>query len=194
MPTAATKTASPQRRRFTVEEYHRMAQADIIDSEDRVELLDGHIYNISPIGSAHASCVDRLTRLFVLKAHEQATVRVQNPIRIDRNSEPEPDLALVHPDDEAYKGRPPRPNEVLLLVEVAGESLPYDRDVKLPLYARAQIPEVWIVALEEEQIHVYRQPKETHYAEHTTRERGEALTFSALPDLNSIRGTAVFGE
>ncbi len=171
-----------------------MAQADIIDSEDRVELLDGHIYTMSPIGSQHAACVRRLTRLFVQRVESQALVSVQNPIRLTSNSEPEPDISLLSPRNDEYGTRHPHPEEALFLVEVSGETLSFDRNVKLPLYAQAQIPEVWIVALDEEQIHVYRQPKENHYAEHTTRERGEKLTVSALPDIDSIQGAAVLGE
>lgn len=193
MPTAATKTAPPQRRRFTVDEYHQMAEAGILRPNDRVELLDGHIYTMSPIGSKHAACVRRLNRLFFKQAEPHALVSVQNPIQLTPDSEPEPDVALLAPRDDDYASRHPRPDEVFLLVEVSGETLTFDREVKLPLYAQAQIPEVWIVALEEEQIHVYRQPDDAHYADHTICEREDDLTIRTLEDVAPIPGEEILG-
>ena len=188
----ATAATSPRTRRFTVSEYHRMAEAGILGDDDRVELLHGQIYVMSPIGSQHAACVDRLTRLFVLAVHDQAVVRIQNPILVDPSSEPEPDVALVAPK-EAYAARHPRPDEVMLIVEVSGSTLAFDRKKKLPLYAQAGIPEVWIVALDEDQIHAHRQPEDGTYAEHETYERGDTLAVQALSDAGPFAVEDVLG-
>src|SRR5690554_3847041 len=140
---------APAERRFTVEEYHAMARAGILTEDDRVELLEGRIVTMSPIGSRHVEVVRRLTELFILRAREHAIVSAQNPVRLDRHSEPEPDLALLV-RKEAYAARHPRPDEVLLLIEVAASTLAFDLREKVPLYARAGIGEVWVVALDEE--------------------------------------------
>jgi len=189
----STTAQPPTTRRFTVSEYHRMAEAGILGEDDRVELLHGQIYVISPIGSQHAACVDRLARLFFTAVGtDEARVRIQNPILIDPSSELEPDVALVEPK-EAYAARHPRPHEVMLLVEGSGSTLAFDRKKKLPLYAQAGIPEVWIVALDEDQIHAHRQPEEGTYAEHETCERGNVLTVQALPDVGLFDADDVLG-
>jgi Uma2 family endonuclease len=189
----STTAQPPETRRFTVSEYHRMAEAGILDEDDPVELIDGQIYVMSPIGSQHAACVDRLTRLFILAFHDRASVRTQNPILLAPNSEPEPDVALLAPRDDAYAARHPRPDEVMLIVEVSGSSLEFDQTTKLPLYAQAGIPEVWIAALDEDRLHVYRQPSASGYAEHATRERGDTLTVHALPDAGPFTVEDVLG-
>ena len=121
-------------RLFTVSEYHAMVPAGVLCENDRVELIRGQIIPMSPIGSRHANCVDHLTELFIVRVRPQATVRVQNPIRLGNHSEPQPDLTLLIPK-EIYAARHPRPDEVLLLVEVAVTSVDFDRQVKVPLYA-----------------------------------------------------------
>ena len=180
-------------RRFTVSEYHRMAEAGILFEDDPVELIEGQIYVMSPIGSQHAACVDRLNRLFMRAVEDQAIVRVQNPILIDGQSEPEPDVALLAPREDDYAARHPRPSEVQLVVEVSGSTLEFDQEKKVPLYAQAGIPEVWIVALDEDRIHIYRDPQTTDYAEHATVDRGDALTVQALPDAGSFAAEDVLG-
>lgn len=190
---AVSTTISPRTRRFTVSEYHRMAEAGILGEDDPVELLHGQIYVMSPIGSQHAACVNRLTRLFVLAARNQAIVHVQNPILLDPASEPEPGVALLAPRDDAYAARHPRPDEVMLVVEVCGSTLAFDRDVKLPLYARAGIPEVWLVALDEDRVHIYRRPDADRYADHATHERDGTLTVQALPDAGPFAVRDVLG-
>lgn len=183
----------PTPRQFTVSEYHRMVEAGILGEDDRVELIDGQIYVMSPIGSQHAACVDRLTRLFILAVHDRASVRVQNPILLTPDSEPEPDVALLTLREDAYAARHPRPNEVMLIVEVSGASLEFDQTTKLPLYAQAGIPEVWIVALQADQLHIYREPSASGYAEHTTCERGDTLTVQALPNVGPFAVKDVLG-
>lgn len=180
------------KRRFTVEEYYKMAQAGIFSEDDRVELLDGEIVEMTPIGSSHAAVVDRLTRLFSRLVGEQALVRVQNPIRLSPHSEPQPDLALLKPRSDFYAQAHPGPEDVLLVVEVAETSVGIDRKIKIPLYAKARISEVWLVDLDEERIEVYRKPSSKGYAEVQRFRRGRNLTLQALPDLK-LSASEVFG-
>ena len=193
MATAATKPAAPTQRRFTVDEYHRMGEAGVFGENDRVELLDGHIYVMSPIGSEHAACVDRLTKLFVLHADENAIVRVQSPVRLSEASEPEPDLALLAPREDNYAARHPRPDDVLLVVEVADTSLPFDREVKRSLYAQAGISELWIVNLETDRIEVYRTPQDMEYTAEQRYERDQSISLQCLPENAPIAVNDVFG-
>ncbi len=180
------------RRLFTVAEYHRMAEARILGEDDRVELLDGEIVQMTPIGSRHAACVDRLVRWFGRQVGDEAIVRVQGPIRLSEHSEPQPDLALLKPRPDFYAQAHPGPADVLLLIEVAETSSDSDRDVKLPLYARAGIGEVWLVDLTAERVEVYRQPWFRGYQDCHTVRRGQRLAPQALPDLN-LSADAVLG-
>jgi len=182
MPTATDTATAPQERRFTVDEYYQMGEAGIFGENDRVELLDGQIYVMSPIGSEHATCVRRLTRFFIREAEPQALVSAQHPIRLDNASEPEPDLALLHPREDDYATRHPRPKDVFLLVEVAETSLSFDQEVKRPLYAEAGVPEYWIVDLKPPAVHVYRDPAGDTYRTHTTHGPDDELDVAALPD------------
>ncbi len=171
------------RRLFTVEEYHQMTRAGIFTEDDRVELIEGEIVEMTPIGSHHAACVRRLNRLFSQQIGERAFVSVQDPIQIGKHSEPQPDLALLRPHQDFYASAHPTPHDILLLIEVADSSLEYDREIKVPLYARAGIPEVWLVDLPEDRVLVYRQPAAQGYQEIGQVGRGEHLTPEAFPDL-----------
>jgi hypothetical protein len=150
-----------------VEEYHRMGEAGILHEDDRIELLDGQLYVMSPIGSEHAACVRRLDRIFQRRAEPEALVSAQNPVVLGEDSEPEPDLALLSPRDDDYAAHHPRPEDVLLLVEVADSTEAFDRSTKLSLYAQAGIPEYWVVSLSDGHVHVYRDPKGDHYESHS---------------------------
>ncbi|WP_448567077.1 Uma2 family endonuclease [Thermus sp.] len=152
-----------KRRPFTTEEYHRLLQAGILGEDDRVELIEGEILEMSPLGSRHVAAVNRIPRL--LRFGDRAIIRVQNPIRIDPRSEPQPDLALLKPNPSAYAEALPTPQDVLLLVEVMDTPQAYDREVKLPLYARAGIPEAWLLDLEALRLEVYRKPTPEGFAE-----------------------------
>lgn len=193
MATVATEPAPPRKRRFTVDEYYRMADAGVFSQKDRVELIDGHIYTMSPIGSEHAACVRRLTRLLIRRAESQAIVSTQSPIRLDDASEPEPDLALLKPREDDYAARHPRPDEVMLVIEVADTSVTFDREVKRPLYAEADIPECWIVHLEEERVEVYHTPHDNHYADEQQYERGQTIPLQALPELDAVAVEDILG-
>ena len=163
-------------RSFTVDEYHRMAEAGILREDDRVELLDGQIVEMSPIGPRHARCVDDLGRLFSRRADHTVIVRIQNPLVLGVHQEPEPDLALVVARPDRYGRAHPGPTDVLLVIEVADTSLARDRERKLLIYASAHIAEVWLVDLEGEQIEVYRSPTSHGYRDVRTLGRGDTVT------------------
>jgi Uma2 family endonuclease len=176
-------TAHPTRRRFTVTEYHQMGKAGILTEDDRVELIDGEIIEMAPIGRRHQACVDRLTLLFVINAGNLAQIRVQGPVRLSEQTEPQPNVALLRPRPDFYASGHPTPADVLLLVEVAETSTRYDRRVKMPLYARSGIPECWLVDLDQATFTVYRDPTPTGYRTVQTVRRGERLASLAIPDL-----------
>jgi hypothetical protein len=170
-------------RLFTVDEYHRMAEAGILSEDERVELIEGEVVEMSPVGSRHVACVNRLTWLLSRRSGDEAIVSVQNPIRLSEYSEPEPDLALLRPRSDFYAEVLPGPADTLLVVEVMETSGEYDREKKLPLYAEAGIPEVWLVDLAGECIEVYRQPGPDGYREVETKRRGEKLAPRTFPDV-----------
>ncbi len=170
------------RRKFTVEEYHRLAEVGILGEDDRVELIDGEIVQMSPIGNRHAGTVDFLAEHFLKTVGGRGQVRVQNPVRLGEDSEPQPDLALLRPRGDYYRGGHPGPEDVLLVVEVAETSADYDREVKLLLYARWGVPEAWLVDLEQDRIEVYRSPSPEGYREVQVVARGEQVAPAAFPE------------
>jgi Uma2 family endonuclease len=160
---------APTRRRFDVEAYYRMAEAGILGDRRRVELIDGEIIDMAAIGSPHAEVTNRLARLFSRALRDEVALgNMQSPLRLDAYNEPEPDLMILRPRAGGYRASHPNAADVLLLVEVSETSLAYDRGVKLALYARFGVPEVWIVDLPGSAVEVYREPKEGAYA---SRER-----------------------
>jgi len=166
---------------FTVEDYHRLAEAGILGDDDRVELLDGQVVEMTPIGPDHAGCVDALIRLLSPLAGTAAIVRVQNPIVLGQRWEPQPDVTLLRPRPDGYRRTHPGPEDVLLVIEVADASLPTDREVKLPRYAAAGIPEAWLVDLAGDVIEVHRQPGAEGYREVRVLGRGETLAALRVP-------------
>ena len=182
-----------QRRLFTADEYHRMAEAGVLGPDDRVELVDGEIVEMSPIGSPHAACVDRLNVLVQRLGSVQAIVRVQNPIRLDAHSEPQPDLSILKYRADFYSAAHPAPADVLLVVEVADTSLPYDRDVKIPLYARAGIAEAWLIDLASATVDVFTQPTPQGYRQSRRASRGDRLVSLAFPAA-TLLASHVFGD
>jgi Uma2 family endonuclease len=167
---------------FTVEAYQRLAELGVLREDERVELIDGQVVAMTPIGDRHASCVRRLTRLLARTVLDAALLDVQNPVVLGEHDAPQPDLVLLRPRADAYP-RHPRSPDTLLVVEIADSSIAYDRDVKVPLYARAGIPEVWLVDLSAEQIEVYRDPVAGKYASVRSASRGEMLTPLQLPNV-----------
>ncbi len=180
------------RRKLDVTEYHRMGAAGILTEEDRVELIEGEIVAMVPIGSDHSSAVARLTRLFVRAAGDRAVVWPQNPVRLSAHSEPQPDVVLLRPREDDYEGRPPSPEDVLLLIEVADSSLRFDRLVKLPLYARHRIPEVWLVDVTTDTMLVSREPTPSGYRTSWTVGRGDRAALLAFPQ-RELDGVELLG-
>jgi Uma2 family endonuclease len=163
------------RYRFTVDDYYRLAQAGILGEDDRVELIEGEIVMMTPIGSPHAACVTGMTRLLVSRLGDSALVRVQLPVRLDDHSEPEPDICLARLRADLYAGSHPGPADVLLLIEISDSSLAYDRGVKVPLYARSGIEAVWIVDVGQRVVHAYSGPSAEGYLERRTSRGGDRL-------------------
>jgi Uma2 family endonuclease len=168
--------------RFTAKDFHRMVEAGILHEDDRVELLHGEIVDMPPIGPGHAAGVNRLLNAFLpLQGERQAIISVQNPLHLGEHSEPQPDLALLKPRPDFYAQGHPTPQEVLLAVEVMESSASYDREMKVPLYARVGIPETWLLDVERGLIEVYREPSSEGYRQVHTRRRGERLSPVAFP-------------
>lgn len=181
-----TRTTA-QRRLFTVSDYYKMAEAGILSPDDRVELIGGEILKMSPIKSQHAGIVNELSELLILALFGRAIVTVQNPLRINKQSEPEPDIIVAKYRKDKYRDDHPKPEDVFLLIEVADSSLAFDRNVKTPLYAQAGIPEYWIVNLNDRQIEIFRQPAEADYQEkkivkHTETAICSTIEFSVAAD------------
>lgn len=169
------------RHRFSVDDYERMGQAGVLGEDDRVELLEGEIVDMTPIGSRHAACVDRLTAVFSERLGGRAIVRVQNPVRLDDWSEPQPDIALLRVRDDYYAGAHPGPDDVLLLVEVADASAASDRLSKLPLFAAAGIAETWLLDLTASTVEIYRDPAAGRYWRHAPGRAGRHRRCRRLP-------------
>ncbi|HEY9860166.1 MAG TPA: Uma2 family endonuclease [Candidatus Obscuribacterales bacterium] len=171
------------RRQFTVAQYHQMVEAGILTEDDRVELIDGEVIELSPISSRHAACVNRLNYLFHSRLRDRAIVRVQNPVELSDRSEPQPDVALLQPRPDFYEAGHPQPQDILLLVEVADTTVEFDREIKMPLYAKSGVREVWLVDLNQNAIAVYREPSLSGYAQVEQLQRGQELTVQAITDV-----------
>ena len=174
--------AEVRRKRFTVDEYYRMAEVGILDPDDRVELIEGEIIQMSPIGDRHAGCVNRATDLFTQLFRGKAVVTVQNPIRLNKYNEPQPDLTLCKWRADFYSSSHPRPEDILLALEVADTTLKKDLKLKLPIYARLGITELWIEDLRHDHLLVFRDPEGSTYKTHLAFSRGGALHVLAFPD------------
>jgi len=183
MALAGTPPVTVQRRLFTVAEYTRMVTAGILSEDDRVELIDGEVCVMSPIGPLHAAMVDSLNRLLVLRCAQAAIVRVQSAIQLNDYTEPQPDFAVLQPRDDFYAHAHPRAADVLLVIEVADTSITYDREEKLPRYALSGIPEVWLIDLNQQVVEQYTQPRNGTYRTKLTLERGDTLSAQSVSGL-----------
>jgi Uma2 family endonuclease len=170
------------RRPITVDMFHRMAEAGIFAPGERVELIEGGLVDMAPIGAEHAAVVAWLTDILAASAGGRASLRVQSPIRLGSDSEPQPDLVLVRPREDYYHQAHPSPEDILLLIEVADTTARYDREVKVPLYAHHGIPEVWLLDLPEKRLEVYHGPEGGEYR-HVDYYRSGKVCPKAFPDL-----------
>lgn len=171
------------RKLFTVDEYYKMGEAGILTEDDRVELIDGEIIEMSPIGHRHLGCVNRANKLFVECFGDRAVVSPQNPILLSVWTEPQPDLVVLKPRNDFYGSKKPEPADALLVVEIADTSLSHDRDVKLPRYAAAGVPEVWIEDLKNEKLLVYRDPTEKGYLTALALQGGDSVSPLSFPEV-----------
>lgn len=167
---------------FTAAEYYRMAEVGILAEDDRVELIEGEILEMSPIGVRHAAVIDKVAAL-VRDRVSGVIVRVQNPVHLSERSEPQPDLLLLRAREDFYSTAHPRPQDVLLLIEVADSSVMYDRNLKIPLYARSGVREVWLVDLVTNAVEVHASPTAAGYSRMQRFERGETVISAHLPEL-----------
>lgn len=170
------------RKRFTVDDYYRMADVGILTPADRVELIEGEIVEMSPIGDRHAMSVNRANMIFARGLGDRVVVSVQNAAHMDRYNEPQPDVVLIRPREGFYGSGHPNPEDVVLLIEVSETTLRFDRTVKLPVYARNGIQEVWIVDLKNDAIHVCREPKGQTYTSIAIRKREDSVSPQEFPD------------
>jgi Uma2 family endonuclease len=181
-----------ERKAFTVGEYEQMISAGVLSEDDRLELIEGEILAMPPIGGLHIQVVNRLTRLLVLLLKDQAVVSIQNPVRL-QNSEPQPDVAVLRPSVNDEPTGVPRASDVILVIEVADTSVALDRAVKIPLYGREGIPEAWLVDLGQGAIEVYRGPSLSGYRNKLTLGAGDTLTIEGVADAH-LRVDDVLGN
>jgi len=169
------------RHRISVDDYYRMGEVGILRQDTRLELIEGDIIDMAPIGSVHAGTVKRLAKLFMNTVGNSSIVSVQDPVRLDAYSEPQPDIALLRPREDYYRDAHPQSGDVLLIVEVAETSLAYDQGTKVPLYARHGIPEVWVLDVRSNQLHIYRQPEQDSYEVIETLVQAAIIAPTRLP-------------
>lgn len=175
--------STPAKYRLSVEQYYKMAEAGILGIEQRTELIEGEIIEMSAIGTKHAICVSNLAELLTVQTIQIAHVRQQNPIHLSDRSEPQPDIVLVKRPSSRYADCHPQPEDIFLLIEVSDSTLKYDREVKLPLYAKAEIAEVWIVNIEEQVFEVYRSLNQDRYEQVKIYGKGEVVSMSMFENI-----------
>jgi Uma2 family endonuclease len=168
--------------RFSVKDYYRLAETGVLRPDARVELLDGRIIDMSPIGPLHGGVVKRLTRVFTRFPQGRWLLAVQDPVRLEDHSEPQPDLMLLRPADDDYSSRHPKPEDVFLLIEVSDSTLETDREDNLPIYAQAGIAEVWIVNLIDGTLEVHREPHDSGYTNTQILHEGDSIAPTRFPD------------
>ncbi len=165
-------------------EWKKLGEANIFPPESRLELINGEIIEMAPIGSNHSGHLNRLIHFLAQLTRSQANISVQNPLQLSDLSEPQPDLMLLKPNADFYSSRHPVASDVLLLIEVSDSSLAFDQNQKLRLYALHNIPEYWLLNIKDACLEVYRQPHDGVYAEKTTLRAGDKITLSQLTEIN----------
>ena len=173
----------PRRHRISVHDYHRMGETGVLAPDARVELIEGEIIDMAPIGNDHQSIVDQLNRQLVLLVGDRAIVRVQGSIRLSQWSEPEPDVVLLKPRSDFYRGEFALGTDTLLVIEVSDTTLKYDREIKVPLYARHGVPEAWVVDVNGNALLVYGDLRDGEYERHVVLERPTSVPIARLPDV-----------
>ncbi len=174
------------RRRITVEEYEMMYEAGVFKPDERLELINGEILKVAPMNAPHSATVAALTELLIEKLARRATLYAQMPIVLNDDSEPEPDVAILKWKKDKYFSGKPSAQDVYAIIEVASTSLVYDRRVKLPLYARAGVPEVWIVKVQERELEMYRNPRGEAYSESRVLKPSDVVSLLAFPDVEIL--------
>lgn len=172
----------PRTHRLTVDEYYKMAEAGVLAPDARVELIEGVIVDMAPIGSRHAGVVNLLTRILVQAAGDRAVISIQQSLRLGKRSEPQPDVAILRPRSDMYRSAHPTADDVLLVIEVSDTTLKFDRGRKLALYARHGVPEVWVVDLVNNQLHCMSQPVAERYQVERSFQGSTEVSVAALPD------------
>jgi Uma2 family endonuclease len=172
-----------QKFRFTVAQYHQMARSHIFQPEEKLELIEGEILQMSPVGLKHAKTVKLLNHLLTYQLYNQAIIGVQDPIQLDDFSEPQPDLSILKIQADFYELEIPKSKDIYWLIEVSDSTIKYDRDTKIPLYAANNIPEVWVVNLNDHLLEIYRQPENNHYQKYQKFTPNQTVSPLAFPDL-----------
>jgi len=175
MQTSLSTTNVPHRL-INVNEFYQMAEAGILTEDERVELIEGELLAMSPVGSFHAGLHTRISRLLSAVVKSDAIVYTQNPIYLSEVSSPEPDISLLKPRDDDYMSSLPTAKDVLLAIEIADSSVSYDRNTKLPLYAHYKIPEVWLIDVKQKKLEIYQKPSDEGYRLSLFPEKGEIIS------------------
>jgi len=181
----------PKKYPLTITHFNKMIEIGILDEEEHIELIEGELILMAPIGPIHAGKTNRLNRLFSLSVGDSAIVEIQGPIVLDAHSEPEPDLALLRPRQDFYETANPTVDDVLLLVEIADSSLNHDKNTKIPIYARHRIPEVWLINLPKQQVEIYLKPSPEGYRHIWLPEKHECISPTLLPEV-SVKISDIF--
>lgn len=176
--TQSTQQKSP--RRFTVTEYHQMSETGIFSPDEKVELINGEVVTMSPMGVRHASVMRRTRTLLYSLLGGVGFIDEQYPIAFDEHSEPEPDIMVIRHRDDYYEDEHPTSDDVLLIVEVSGTSLSFDTKTKLELYARNNVAEYWVIDIQSDRFLVHTEPKDSAYAEVKVLSRGDSFESAAL--------------
>ena len=179
-------TVNPTKHLTNLDEWRRLGEANIFPPDSRLELINGEILQMAPIGFNHSGHLNRINKLFARLTSDDVILSVQNPLQLGDLSEPEPNFMLLKPNADFYSSRHPNANDVLLLIEVADSSLSFDQNQKLRLYALHGIPEYWLLNLNDKYLEVYRKPNGEVYAEKNTLRTGDTITLSQLNEI-SIR-------
>lgn len=192
-PATTPRKTGPVRHLWTVSEFQRMGKTRFLDPKARMELIEGELFDMAPIGSFHAGTVDILSGLLAYAVGKQAIVRVQNPVVLDEHTELQPDIMLLRPNSNHYLNAHPRPEDVLLLIEVSDSTVQFDRKTKVPLYARHGIPEVWlVVGPRRRHVEVYRDPPPERSGYRTRFQAREGVLAPVLLPEVEIRLSDVF--